>query len=327
MQASTAPAPAGSLPLLVRGVGWSNLAVMAAFLVNNFLTFGRGWPGAGAAFAGGGSFAWVQAGLYPAFIILAVLYVARSTTLSLRDDARRTVALNDFIVRAAFWAVVLVGAVDLVLSFMRIEGLLRPVFGEELGRDLARAPFRALYVHLPLMGLGIVIAALTRGLGFIWLALLVVLAELLIVFSRFLFSYEQAFMSDLVRLWYGALFLLASAYTLMEEGHVRVDVFYAAFSSRVKGAINAIGTLFMGFVFCWTILILGMGQRSSIINAPVFGFETSPTASGSNVKNILAGLLGLFAISMMIEFTAYLMQAVADWRDDPGHVEHEPVQT
>lgn len=36
-------------------------------------------------------------------------------------------------------------------------------------------------------------------------------------------------MADLVRFWYAALFLFASAYTLLEEGHVRVDVFYAGF--------------------------------------------------------------------------------------------------
>ena len=59
-----------------------------------------------------------------------------------------------------------------------------------------------------------------------------VAAELLIVISRFIFSYEQAFMADLVRFWYGALFLFASAYTLLEEGHVRVDVLYAAFKDR-----------------------------------------------------------------------------------------------
>jgi len=39
----------------------------------------------------------------------------------------------------------------------------------------------------------------------------------MIVISRFIFSYEQAFMADLVRFWYGALFLFASAYTLLED--------------------------------------------------------------------------------------------------------------
>ena len=51
--------------------------------------------------------------------------------------------------------------------------------------------------------------------------------------------------SDLVRFWYGALFLFASAYTLYEDGHVRVDVFYAALSNRIKGLINIWGSLLL----------------------------------------------------------------------------------
>jgi len=60
-----------------------------------------------------------------------------------------------------------------------------------------------------------VIGLFTRTLGFQWLALLIVIAELAIVFTRFIFSYEQAFMGDLVRFWYAALFLFASAHTLL----------------------------------------------------------------------------------------------------------------
>ena len=161
--------------------------------------------------------------------------------------------------------------------------------------------------------------------GISWLALLIVIAELGIVFMRFIFSYEQAFMSDLVRFWYGALFLFASAYTLQEEGHVRVDVFYASFTNKTKAVVNAVGTLLMGIVFCWTILIVGMGQKSSIINSPVLNFEVTQAGFGMYVKYMMAGFLGIFAISMMIQFVSYLLEAVADYRGEPGHIDHEPI--
>ena len=73
-----------------------------------------------------------------------------------------------------------------------------------------------------------------KGIDFIWLASLIVFGELLIVITRFIFSYEQAFMGDLVRFWYASLFLFASAYTLIHDGHVRVDVIYAGFSEKAK---------------------------------------------------------------------------------------------
>ncbi len=100
---------------------------------------------------------------------------------------------------------------------------------------MIRVQFIGPWIHIPLILLGFVTALFTRTLGFTWLALLIVIAELLIVISRFVFSYEQALMGDLVRYWYAALFLFASAYTLLEEGHVRVDVLYAGLQSAPQG--------------------------------------------------------------------------------------------
>jgi TRAP-type mannitol/chloroaromatic compound transport system permease small subunit len=244
--------------------------------------------------------------------------------VSLRRDSESISRFNTWLIRGAFFAVLLIGLGDTVISFLRIEGLLEGFVGEQMTRDLGRSNFRGIRVHVPLMLLGFIIALFTRTLGFIWLALLIVCAELLIVITRFVFSYEQAFMGDLVRFWYAALFLFASAYTLIEEGHVRVDVFYAGFSSRTKGFVNAIGSVLLGMSLCWTILIVGLGSKSSIIYAPLRSFETSQSSYGLYVKYLMAGFLGVFAVTMLIQFVSYLMAAVADLRDEPGHVDHVP---
>jgi TRAP-type mannitol/chloroaromatic compound transport system permease small subunit len=112
--------------------------------------------------------------------------------------------------------------------------------------------------------------------------------------------------------------LFASAYTLLEEGHVRVDIFYAGFKDRTKGFINAVGSIFLGTTLCWAILIVGMGQKTSIINSPVLNFETTQSGFGLYVKYMMAGFLGIFAITMMIQFVSYLFAAVADYRGEPG---------
>jgi TRAP-type mannitol/chloroaromatic compound transport system permease small subunit len=156
-----------------------------------------------------------------------------------------------------------------------------------------------------------------RGLGFPWLALLVVGAELLIVLTRFIFSYEQAFMSDLVRFWYASLFLFSSAYTLLEEGHVRVDVLYSGFSASTKGMINALGSVFLGISLCAVILFYGMQGKSTIINGPLLIFETTQTGFGMYVKYWMAGFLGIFAVTMLIQFAGYFLEGVADYRGDP----------
>lgn len=304
--------------MLSRMFAWGVIALMFAYLINNYLTVWRNWPGASAAWQNGDGTAWIQLAIYAALLIVTGLLIRRQPTNLLRPDAERIYALTAFIIRASFWAVFLIGLADGVISFLRVENLLPGLVGEALTSDLGRSSFRGTYVHIPLLILGILIAFVHRGLGFIWLTLLVVVAELLIVLSRFIFSYEQAFMSDLVRFWYAALFLFASAYTLIEEGHVRVDVFYSTMSPKTRGMVNALGSIFLGLSFCVVIMMYGMSTKSSVINGPLLVFETTQTGFGMYVKYWMAGFLAIFAISMLIQFMGFFLEGLADYRDEPG---------
>ncbi|SEQ72611.1 TRAP-type mannitol/chloroaromatic compound transport system, small permease component [Loktanella sp. DSM 29012] len=305
-----------SRALVARGFGWLVLAVTAGYMVNVVLNFWFDFPGVTAGLENPLSL--VQVAVFAVLAAVAVLYVLRSPDVSLRADAARISDFNRFLVRAAFWVVLLVGIGDSILSFLRVQGFLDGIVGDDLASNLARADFRGVYLHVPLIILGIVIGAVTRGLGFTWLTLMVVIAELAIVFSRFVFSYEQAFLSDLVRFWYGALFLFASAYTLLEDGHVRVDLFYASMRRETKGRVNSVGAVIMGMTLCWTILIVGFGTASSVIVGPILVFEVTQAGFGLYVKYFMAGFLAVFAITMMVQFVAQFMDSIADKRGEPG---------
>ena len=304
----------------VRVFSWSMIAVLAVFLASNYLVTTRDWPGIANIFfqESAGSLAWIQLAAYLAGFAAAAIYVLSSRAQTLRADSALISDANIFLIRAFFWAVLLIGLVDMMVSFLRVEGLLVGVVGEEMTKKLGRPQFRGTYLHMPLIGAGLVIAAFTRTLGFIWLTLLIVVAELAIVITRFVFSYEQAFMGDLVRFWYGALFLFASAYTLLEEGHVRVDVFYTNFTAKKKGLVNVFGSILLGLTFSWTIILIGMGSKSAMINMPIAKFEVSQSGYGLYVKYLLAAFLAVFAITMAIQFVSYFLAAVADYRGEPG---------
>ncbi len=297
------------------------------FILNGYLSFWLGWPGPAALWAGDGdgsvALAALQLGLYLAALGGSVAFVLRSPGRPLRADAAVMSRMVRFLVRWAFWAVLLVGLADIAVSFLRVEGFLVDLIGQQLGEAWGYNESRAPQLHLPLIGVALLLAMVTPTLGFHWLALFVVLAELSIVFSRFVFSYEQAFQADLVRFWYGGLFLFASAYTLVEDGHVRVDVIYAGLSTRTQGWLNAFGSVVMGILFCWVILYFGMATRSSTITAPLLSLEVTQAGFGMYVKYLMAGFLGVFALSMMIQFSAYLLDSWADWRGEPGgHAHH-----
>ena len=324
--AAYSPPREGDPAPIVRLFGWCMLTILAAFMINNALTIGFGFSGVDAVGQEGSPGSYLQLGVYVAAILIGAWVVFGRSAISLRHDAKLISDFNAYLIRSFFWAVFLVGVVDVAISFMRVENLLPVFFGEEWAKDFARSRYVGPTVHVPLIILGFVIGAFTRTLGFTWLALLIVAAELLIVLSRFVFSYEQALMGDLVRYWYAALFLFASAYTLLEEGHVRVDVLYAGFARPRKGKVNAIGTILFGMTTVWVIIYLGFNGKTAIINSPLLSFEVSQTGgTGMFIKYQMAAFLGIFAITMLIQFVSYLFEAVADMRDEPGKREVAPI--
>ena len=313
-----------NLPVLIRIFSYSILAITLVFLINNVLTVWFEWPGIKKLFSNYGLFgfkklskpledsvltySYIQLLLYFISIAFAIFYVLKSIKQTLETDSEILTKFTAYIIRSSFWAVFIVGIADLIVSFMVVEKLVEPILGETLKVKLVVPAFRITFVHFPLILISFVIGYFTRSVGFIWLAVLVVASEFFIVLSRFIFEYEQAFQGDLVRFWYSALYLFASAYALMHEGHVRVDVLYTGFSERKKAWTNSIGSLLLGIPLCLITLFLGMGGKASIINGPVISFEiTQQGSNGLYLLYLMAVYLAVFATTMLIQFTSYFM--------------------
>jgi len=315
-----------NLPIIIRIFSYSILATTFVFLFNNVLTVWFDWPGVKSLFSHYGlfgfkklskpledtvlTFAYLQLFFYLASILLSIFYVNRSIKQTLTTDSEILNKFTAYIIRSSFWAVLIVGIADLIISFLVVEKLIEPLLGEYLKIKLVVPAFRITFVHFPLILLSFVVGYFTRSVGFIWLAVLVVGSEFFIVLSRFIFEYEQAFQGDLVRFWYSALYLFASAYALIHEGHVRVDVLYTGFSERKKAWTNSIGSLILGIPLCLIVLFLGMGGKASIINGPVISFEiTQQGSNGLYLLYLMAVYLAVFAVSMLIQFTSYFMSS------------------
>ena len=310
----------------LRVVGLASAFLALIFVINNFLIFGIDAPGVintlrlGDIFGvdspkQGYNISQTLLGIVQTVVVVAGVAYAVWRGLkpdNLRIDASWMDEMSAYIVRLSFWAVLLVGIADAALSFLRVEGFHTVLFGEAGGAAIALPSERGLFVHIPLIIVSGIIALRDKSVSLVWLTLLVVVAEFMIVVARFIYGYEQTFMGDLVRFWYAALFLFASAYTLKEDGHVRVDVFYASFKRRTRSILNVIGTVFFGIPLCWLILMRGLWGKSSLINSPMMNFETSMSGFGMYVKYLMAAFLVVFALSMLFQFTAYLFNSLAD---------------
>ena len=300
--------------------------LLPLFLLNNYLVHWRNWPPFAQFIDTPSLHGWIQLTLYAGALAAVARWVWQHPR-PLGIDAALYSRIAGYVIRAAFWGVLLIGVVDVIISVLRVEGALQSVVGAKLATQLGRPTFRGLFVHCPLLVAAIIIARYVRGMDFFWLALLVVIAEFQVVISRFVFSYEQAFMGDLVRFWYAALFLFAAAYTLVHEGHVRVDVLYANFTRRQKALTNAGGAVLLGLPLCWTILLQGMSGKGASITGPLLGFEISQSGYGMYVKYLMAGFLLIFAVSMALQFLAALLNGAADlWGDGDDDVGDDDVR-
>ena len=85
-------------------------------------------------------------------------------------------------------------------------------------------------------GIDRLIAAIGRAA--MWLSLFVVLVQFAVVLMRYLFGIGSIWLSESIIYGHAALFMLAAAWTLQQNGHVRVDVFYSNASPRTKAVVD-----------------------------------------------------------------------------------------
>jgi TRAP-type mannitol/chloroaromatic compound transport system permease small subunit len=86
------------------------------------------------------------------------------------------------------------------------------------------------------------------------LMLLMIINVFYDVIMRYFFNDVSIGMQELEWHLFAAMFMFGIAYTLKEDGHVRVDIFYEAMSAKNQALINIFGSLVLALPI--TILIL-----------------------------------------------------------------------
>lgn len=77
-----------------------------------------------------------------------------------------------------------------------------------------------------------------------WFALCMVLMQFFVVMLRYVFGYSYIFLNESVLYLNSMMFMLSAGYTLLVDGHVRVDIFYAKCSTYQKAIIDVLGNVF-----------------------------------------------------------------------------------
>jgi TRAP-type mannitol/chloroaromatic compound transport system permease small subunit len=123
------------------------------------------------------------------------------------------------------------------------------------------------------------------GQAFSWLILSLTLLISWEVFSRYVLNHPHPWAFDAMIMMYGTLFMMAGAYTLAKNGHVRGDVLYGFFPPQLQASLDLV--LYISFfipgvvALCWAGYIYAgeswaINEHSNITSEgpPIYPFKT-----------------------------------------------------
>jgi TRAP-type mannitol/chloroaromatic compound transport system permease small subunit len=149
-----------------------------------------------------------------------------------------------------------------------------------------------------------------------WLALCMVLLQLLVVIGRYVFGIGSIRVQETILYMHAFLFLLAAGYTLQTDGHVRVDIFYRGASPRRKALVNLLGALFFAVPLAGLVIFASwsyVGRSWAIM-------ERSREVSGLPAVFILKTGIILFAVEIGLAGAAMAIRSALALGGDPDEL-------
>jgi len=133
-----------------------------------------------------------------------------------------------------------------------------------------------------------------------WVSLLLVLVVFVDVVMRYLFKTSFVFTQELEWHLFAFIFLIGAGYTLLHDGHVRVDIIYQRLSFKGRAWVNLIGVIFFLIPGCWLVISTSwkfVGNSFSML-------EGSPDPGGIPYRFIVKG-------TMTVGYSLLLLQGIS----------------
>jgi TRAP-type mannitol/chloroaromatic compound transport system permease small subunit len=138
------------------------------------------------------------------------------------------------------------------------------------------------------------------GQAFSWLILALTLLISWEVFSRYVLSDPHAWAFDAMIMLYGTLFMMAGAYTLAKNGHVRGDVLYGYFPPRLQAGLDlalyllffipgVVALVWAGYYYAAESWAINEHSNITADGPPIYPFKTVIPIAGAFL--LLQGLV------------------------------------
>lgn len=151
-----------------------------------------------------------------------------------------------------------------------------------------------------------------------WLLVAMVAIQFAVVVVRYGFNTGSIAMQQSVSFMHAALFLLAAAYTLKHDAHVRVDIFYRNWSPTGQAVVNLLGTVFL---LLPTTLFIAIYSWEYVAFSWSF-YEGSNEAGGLDGVFLLKSCIPAMAVLVSIQGIAIICRSLITLLD-PSHPDTE----
>jgi TRAP-type mannitol/chloroaromatic compound transport system permease small subunit len=141
-----------------------------------------------------------------------------------------------------------------------------------------------------------------------WTTLLLVAVTFVDVVMRYFFNKSFVFTQELEWHVFAFIFLMGAGYTLMVDGHVRVEVFYGKLSTRGKAWVNLIGVLFFLIPSC----VMFVKTAIPFVYNSFLVMEGSPDPGGIPFRFILKGCIPTGYALILLQGISLGIKSLAD---------------
>jgi TRAP-type mannitol/chloroaromatic compound transport system permease small subunit len=161
------------------------------------------------------------------------------------------------------------------------------------------------------------------GRWFRWLAVALVLVQLVVVVARYVFAYSNPMLQEAVLYTNATLFMACAGYAYWIDAHVRVDITYFSASARSRAVIDLAGIVFGLVPMCLALAWFGWPYvRASwaALEGPLFFGGIPAVYLLKTLILVFPALLVLQAMAVTLRAVAVLRGAEVDLfeRNDPG---------
>ena len=139
-----------------------------------------------------------------------------------------------------------------------------------------------------------------------WLTLAMVTVTFAIVMLRYAFNVGWIAMQESVTYLHALLFMLCAAYTLGQDGHVRVDIFYRRLGDKGRAWVDLFGTLLLLMPVC---LYIAWSSWDYVVEAWRIR-EASREAGGLPWLYVLKSTIPTMAGLMFLQGIAQLLRNI-----------------